>query len=96
MDDDEFRDLQERSALIEEISRHPGWDMLVDRAHVTLASMQQSIINGRLNRSDYKNRCGFVEGAFFVLHLPDKVRKELEEELAFREEIKRAEEEEAA
>jgi len=93
MDDNEFRDLQERSALIEEISRQPGWDMLVDRAHATLASVQQSILNGKLDPDDYKSRCGFVEGAFFVLHLPAKVRDELENELELRQEREQAEEE---
>jgi hypothetical protein len=81
VEDDELRDLQERVALIEEMSSHPGWTMLTDRAHATLRSTQQSIINGRLDLDTYRNRCGFIEGAFFILNLPGAVRSELDEEM---------------
>lgn len=97
MDDNEFRDLQERSALIAEMAAHPGWTMLVDRAHATLAAKQQRILNGQLgDYTEYQKQCAYVDGALDVLHLPNRVAKELEEEMAFRDEIRKAEEEEEA
>jgi hypothetical protein len=97
MNDLEYRDLQERSALIEELSKHPGWTMLVDRAHATLAARQQRLIGGRIkDYEEYRAECGFIDGAFFVLHLPNTVNQELVDETAYREERKAAEEEEAA
>jgi len=97
MDDQEFRDLQERSALIEQMSEHPGWAMLIDRAHYTIGAKQQQILKGDIpDYTAYQKAVAYVEGARDVLLLPDKVARELEEEMAFRDEIRKAEEEEAA
>jgi len=95
--DDELRDLQERVALIEEMAAQHGWTLLVDRAHATLAAYQQRLLGGAIkDYSDYEKTVAFIDGAFFVLHLPSTVRSELDDEMTYREEIAEAEEEEAA
>lgn len=82
MDDAELRDLQERTALIEEMANHPGWAMLVDRAHATIGMKQQRVLNGRLKDfEEYRREVDYMDGMFFVLRIPEQVKQELDDEM---------------
>ena|SRR5215831_13584432 len=95
MDDNELRDLQERVQLIEEMAGTNGWLMLADRAHATLAQRQQRLLVGSpKDYTDYVKEVAFIDGAFFVLRLPEQVRAELEAEMVFRQEAEEYEQDE--
>ena len=79
MTEEEFRDLQERVHLIEEMAETPGWGMLLDRARATLLARQTRIVQGKCE--DYENyikETSFGDGIEYVMRLPFKVREELE------------------
>lgn len=83
--DEDFRDLIERSALIREMSDHPGWLLLNDRAKVNLFSRQRSLIQGQVkSMEDYVRQTAWMEGVSFILDLPAVVQNELERETAER------------
>jgi len=97
MNDEELRDLQERVALIGEMAAHPGWAMLTDRAHHTIALRQQRLLNGKLEDfAEYQKEVAYMDGMFFVLRLPDQVKGELDDEMGYRAELEEAEEESEA
>lgn len=95
--DEEFRDLQERSALIEEMADHPGWALLCDRAYKMIGPRQQRVLKGNLpDYLAYQKEICFIDGASFILRLPAVVKEELEKELQLRQTMIELEEEEAA
>jgi hypothetical protein len=78
VDETEFRDLQERVAMIKEMSSHIGWQMLVDRANATMYQKQKWIILGKAKDWDeYKHAVAWMDGVSFVLGLPAAVEKEM-------------------
>lgn len=67
------------------MSSHPGWDLLVDRARLTLMKKQQRLILGRAEDfEEYKSECAWMDGASWVLDLPRQVDMELQTELETR------------
>lgn len=91
--DSEFRDLQERSALIAEMANSYAWELLADRANILIGAKQERILSGQLpGHDEYQKEIAFIAGASFVLGLPKMVRQELERELASRSELEMAEE----
>lgn len=57
-----------------------GWELLKDRAAETIGKRQERILGGTLtDMNDYKHLAGFVEGATFVLELPERMQRELDE-----------------
>lgn len=85
MDETEFRDLQERVALIKDMASHPGWQLLVDRANATMYQKQKWIILGKAKDWDeYQRTVAWMDGLSFVLNLPAAVEQEMSYELGER------------
>lgn len=85
MEDNDFRDLQERVALIESMASTHGWEMLIDRSRATLLNRQTRVVQGRCaSYEDYLKECSFMDGIEHVLTLPTRVRLELENAMAER------------
>ena len=92
MNDDELRDLAERTQQIRDMAETGGWAMLCDRVLAEVSMHQKRILGGRLSEEEYRREAGFVEGAMSALQMPDRV---LTEYLRVRERFE-AEQEEAA
>jgi hypothetical protein len=76
--EDDFRELLERNQQIQELTSHPGWKFLSDRAVHTIAARQRSVLGGTvLSLEDYKRSIGWLEGAGFVLKIPEIVEEEV-------------------
>ena len=53
--------------------------MLKDRASHTVADKQKRVLGGKVtDLADYKNLTGWIEGALFVLTLPERMQQELD------------------
>jgi hypothetical protein len=86
MDDDEFRGLQERVQLIQDMAGHPGWEVAVDRSKRTTFAIQTEILAGKLSLEDYQRKVAWIEGVQWFTTLPGRVQSELEVELQRRAE----------
>src|SRR4029077_13948815 len=87
LNDEDFRDVAERTSLIREMTEHPGWAMLLDRASVSLGSRQKALYQGQIeNMEDYLKQTSWLEGASFIIGLPAVVQNELNREAAERKE----------
>ncbi len=83
MNEKELRDLGERVELINAMSAMPGWQMLLDRARVTMLIRQTKIIQGRCkDHEDYIKECSFTDGMEFIMTLPQRTQAELDTALA--------------
>lgn len=88
MNDEEFRGLQERVALIRQMAEMPGWEMAVDRAIVGIEYRQNQLLGGSATSFEqYKELVAWINGVNFFMSIPKAVEKELEVELQNREEI---------
>jgi hypothetical protein len=82
MTPDELRDLKERSSLIQELTKHPGWEIYCDRAKATMLQKQRRLVQGLCSSyEDYKQECAFTDGLEFMLRLPERVNAELQQAL---------------
>lgn len=94
MTDGELRELQERVELVGRLVEEPGWALLIDRARATVAGKQSRIVQGKCDdHENYVKECSFLEGMDFFVKLPDRMRLELDMQLA--EVAAQAEEDEA-
>lgn len=77
MSDDALRDLIEQHHQLDELTKHPGWEVLTDYAlHGPAGSLhrQQSLVNGGARDWDaYKFEVGWLAGAHHVLNARDTV-----------------------
>ena len=97
MEDDEFRELQERSHQILALTQHPGWELLVDRATDGTWRKRELILSGNLtDHEQYKTTITWVTGAEFVLSIPSLIEQELGVEQERRHELELISEEEVA
>ena len=77
--EDEFRELLERIQVVEDMAATPGWAYLADRAAVTIGAKPHQILAGSVvDINEYKSLSGWLQGAQFVLGLPERMRKEVE------------------
>lgn len=77
--EDEFRELLERTQVVEDMAATPGWAYLADRATVSIAAKQRQILAGSVTDiNEYKAVSGWLQGAEFVLSLPRRMREEVE------------------
>ena len=91
MEDNEFRELQERSHLILELTSLPGWIMLMDRANEGIWAKHNLVMSGKLpNFEQYKTTIAWMDGAQYVLAVPDMVQQELNIEQLRRDELELA------
>lgn len=78
MTDDEFRELIEMSHAINELTRQPGWTYLIDRAVHSISAKQRNVLGGSVSSlEDYKKNIGWLEGANFVITIPERVDGEI-------------------
>ncbi len=97
MDEKDLRDLGERVELINAMVSQPGWQMLLDRARVTMLYRQTKIIQGRCkDYDDYVKECSFTDGMEFIMTLPQRTQSELDTALAEAEMAIEEEEEDTA
>lgn len=79
MTDDELRELQELAHQLEELTRHPGWKVMVDYVHFgagMLAHHQKYLLSGNCKSpEEYQRYAGWVAGSQAVLDAPANVRK---------------------
>ena len=81
MDDDEYRALQEQAHLLQELTRHPGWPVLVDFLEVISRSAKKRVLNGNIDSIDaYKSVTGELVGLHKAMDAPVVVAMMLENE----------------
>jgi hypothetical protein len=72
-----LRGLIEQAHLLDELTRHPGWEVLEDfclRGPQGSAKKQTALVNGTAKTlEEYKERCGELRGIHFVLDAPKMV-----------------------
>lgn len=63
MTDDEFRALQEQAHQLRELTRHPGWAVLVDFSFERMKATKQAVLNGNVaDIEKYKQHTGWLRG----------------------------------
>lgn len=76
-EEDVVRGLIEQAHLLDELTRHPGWEVLEDfclRGPQGSAKKQTALINGAARTlEEYKERVGELKGIHFVLDAPKAV-----------------------
>jgi hypothetical protein len=70
--EDELRDLGERTQTIMQMVEQIGWDLFVDRAKAEIQKHELRILGGRLEPAEYQREAGWVQGALFILGLPQE------------------------
>lgn len=92
MDDAELRDLQERVQLVRDLIEQPGWPLLIDRANVALWSRQNLLVGGGAkDYEQYKTTVSWMQGAQYVISIPNMIQQEIDSELERRDELDRQE-----
>lgn len=92
MDDDTLRAVQEQAHQLEELTRHPGWAVFVDRLHTEMIPDKKAVLNGMVDDiSKYHTLTGRLRGIHFAMEAPERVRGMVLSEIGRREE--RAEQE---
>lgn len=87
MNDDEYRALQEQSHLLTELTRQPGWPVLVDFLEVISRSAKKRLLNGNIADFDaYKAVTGELVGIYKAIDAPSVVAGMLENETTRRRE----------
>lgn len=82
MQDDDFRALQEQAHMLNELTRHAGWAVLVDYLQATSASMQRRLLNGHISsHEEYKQVSGELVGITKALRAPDQVAQMVRDEV---------------
>lgn len=77
---DELRDLLERSARIQEVVQHPGWQYLYDYIVAITATEQRFILAGNCKtQEEYARRTGKVAGMHAVLDAPSALAERVAE-----------------
>ena len=78
MTEDEQRDFQERVNLVNDLTKHPGWDVLVDMSHFGpggSATHQRQIVSGVKDWDDYLIAVGMIRGIHHVTEAPARLNK---------------------
>jgi hypothetical protein len=86
--DEEFSELAERVQQIEQMTRHAGWPLLIDRATDEIGKRQDRILGGRLELDEYRHETGILAGMLRVFQLPITVRDEFHQLAVARETAK--------
>ena len=76
---EEFRELLERTAIVEDMSATKGWTYLADRAAHDIGAKQRQVLGGTIaDLNEYKQLVGWIAGANYILGLPERLRAEVE------------------
>jgi hypothetical protein len=94
VNEDELRDLAERTQQIHDLVSTIGWGMFVDRAHAEITKKQKAILGGNLSADDYRRDTGWVAGALAMLALPAVTAQEYQRQRQAYEEQKQVEQDE--
>ena len=77
MTDDQLRELQELAHQLDELTRHPGWAVLVNYAHYgdgMQAQQQKRVLAGSCKTpEEYQRWTGWIAGSQAVLDIPETV-----------------------
>lgn len=76
-DDARVKELIERSARLDELTRHPGWADLQAVASESINAYQTRLNSGKLDLDDYRFIAGFLDGARSCLAVPRLVAEQL-------------------
>lgn len=78
MTEEELRDLQERVALVKELTSHPGWELLLDASRHALLKVQVRVIQGKCETyEEYVKECSFGDGVEYMMGLPARLESQL-------------------
>ena len=81
MTEDEFRDLVERNAQIQEITERPGWPLLADYLRAQMEAKQRWVLLGDAKTMDeYKKVTGWLQGVTDALTAPNALAEQVERE----------------
>lgn len=84
MTEDEYRALVEQAARLEELTKHPDWEVFVDYVHYGPGGLQmksRELLSGNIKDWDrYKTMSGWVQGASHCLNAAEDVRRMVERE----------------
>lgn len=73
--DADSRALIEDAHQLHELTKHPGWDVLVRRTLEWMRADKQRVLDGTVSGlDDYKKMTGKFVGAHFVMDLPETIR----------------------
>lgn len=73
---------------VQEMTKHPGWTYLIDRAAVNISAKQRSVLNGSAKSvEEYKALTGWLDGATFIVNLPERMNQDLEQTRSARAEL---------
>lgn len=79
--DDDYRALQEQAHLLNELTRHPGWPVLIDFLETISRGAKKQVLNGYLDSiGAYKSVTGELVGIHKAIDAPAVVATMLEEE----------------
>jgi hypothetical protein len=70
LDDEQMAELEERNLALTELTRHPGWEALVQSANEEIAKHRRLVLGGQLEPTDYVRQTGWIAGAEFFLDIP--------------------------
>ena len=76
MTEDEKRELIERAHQLNELTRHPGWEILSDLVYFGpggSSTHQRKIVTGSANWDEYQRDVGFIRGIHHVIEAPDRL-----------------------
>jgi len=85
--DDELRALIQQSSELEELTKHPGWQVLVDYANHRMEAPKKAVLNAGVKDWDhYVKTTGWLTGVHAALDFPTTVAAMVQTELERRRE----------
>lgn len=76
-----LRDLIERNSQVQEMTQHPGWDLLKDYVRAQMEAKQRWVLLGNADTLDeYRKATGWIQGVIDVLEAPDVLAAQVERE----------------
>lgn len=91
MTDEDFRALQEQAHLVDELTSHTGWQVLVDYWHAETKNSKHAVLNGNVASIEkYKALTGELIGVYKVLDTPIRLNGMVEGEAKRRRELANA------
>ena len=78
--------------MIDQLTKHPGWPVMVDWLHTRMDPLKKQILNGGIDSHDaYLEATGYCKGIHEILDAPKKVATLVVNEQLRREETRLAE-----
>ena len=81
MDDDVFHALREQAQALADLTKHPGWEVLVDGLNHRMRDDKVSILNGNVaDIETYRKRAGRLSGIHEAIDFPQLIQKMVDAE----------------